>query len=305
MSVGACGVIRPGGSTARSPASHAASPRAQIPHQANHQAALRSTRTASRVAGPPPLVPPTAAHPLTILVIGDSLGEDLGYGLQDLLGAQPAVRVVMAAVGSTGLANRAYYNWPAALVPLLVRNRPGVVVALFGGNDAVGFDQGGHPVPFGSARWQRDYGARVATVMREATAAGAHVLWVGLPIMAPSSVLPNAAIRALNAVYRAEARVHPGVAYVSTWSLFQAPQGGYTPVLVTRRGVPEVVRDPDGVHIAPPAGDELLASYVVAALDRADGLRICPSAGDLWHRFDPPGCDPPASSPPVTPGAAR
>ena len=62
-----------------------------------------------------PLTPPSAQHPLTMLVIGDSLGEDLGMGLRDLIGAKPAIRLYTEAVGSTGLVNTAYYNWPLQL----------------------------------------------------------------------------------------------------------------------------------------------------------------------------------------------
>lgn len=208
-----------------------------------------------------------AGRPLTILVIGDSLGEDLGYGLKDLLGSLPQVRLVLKAVGSTGLANAAYYNWPKALAEELQQYRPNVVVTLLGGNDAVGFMEGATPVAFGSRRWQQAYGQRVATLMQEATSVGAQMIWVGLPIMSPASVLPNPSMKRLNAVYTAEAIIHPEVHYVSTWALFEGPQGGYTDVLKASNGQWRVIRDPDGVHIAPPAGNDLIASAVLQTLD--------------------------------------
>ena len=42
----------------------------------------------------PPLRQPTAAKPLTILDIGDSLGEDLGLGLGYTMGTNRLVRIV-------------------------------------------------------------------------------------------------------------------------------------------------------------------------------------------------------------------
>jgi len=51
-----------------------------------------------------------------------------------------------------------------------------------------------------------------------------------------------------------------------------------------------IVRDPDGVHIAPPAGQELVASAVLGTIDRVDGLHICPELSDYWPEFHPKGC---------------
>lgn len=256
----------------------------------------------------PPAPPSTrpivhAGQPLTILVIGDSLGEDLGYGLRDLLGSLPQVRLVLKAVGSTGLANVAYYNWPKALAEELQQYRPYVVVTLLGGNDAVGFVDNGRPVPFGSSLWQRAYGQRVATLMEEATSTGAQMIWVGLPIMSPTSVLPNPSMKRLNAVYAAEAKIHPGVHYLSTWSLFEAPQGGYTAVLQASNGQWRVIRDPDGVHIAPPAGNDLIASAVLQTLDTLLAPPLCPSQ-PLWRRFVFPGCPGANRGPATSPTSA-
>lgn len=263
-------------------------------------------------AAPPRPLPPVhpsaapTAHPgrpLTILVIGDSLGEDLGYGLRDLLGAVPQARLVLKAVGSTGLANVAYYDWPKALAAELRQYRPNVVVTLLGGNDAVGFVENGRPIPFGSTLWQRAYGQRVATLMQEATSLGAQMIWVGLPIMSPTSVLPNPSIKRLNNIYAAEAKIHPGVHYVSTWSLFEAPQGGYTDVLKSSTGQWRVIRDPDGIHIAPPAGNDLIASAVLQTLDTLVAPPLCPKL-PLWRRFVFPGCPRPDSALAPSPATA-
>lgn len=236
------------------------------------------------------LPPPALRRPLTILSVGDSLGEDLGLGLADVLSADPNVRIVEDAVGSTGLADVAYYDWRSHLARDLARSRPQVVVVMLGGNDAVSFDQDGRYVAFASPLWRRLYGARVRALMLEARRAGAAVEWVGMPVMAGGSVLSDDAMRTLNAAYRRAAAGVPGVAYLSTWRLFQAPGGGFTVDLTTRSGGVQVVRDPDGVHIAPPAGDALVASAVVAAIDRAEGVRLCLAADDMWRRFHAPRC---------------
>ncbi len=222
--------------------------------------------------GPPLVFQPTPAHPLTILEVGDSLGEDLSYGLADLLGTSSLVRLLPAAVGSTGLANVAYYNWPATLARDLARYHPEVVVVLVGGNDVQPFMAGGRPAELGTPFWRAQYGARVATMMREATAAGANVVWVGLPVMASPAF--SARMAELNAIFAAQASEHPGVVFVPSWRVLAGPTGHYSEYLPSRSGGLVQVRASDGVHIAPPAGDELLAGRVVAAMERSYGIRL-------------------------------
>ncbi len=214
----------------------------------------------------------------------------MGYGFQDILGSTAHIHLVLDSVGSTGLANVAYYNWPATLARELKQTHPQVMVILIGGNDAVGFDQGNQPVFFGTRLWQKDYSLRVAKMMREATQSGARVFWVGLPIMAKNSVLSNRSMQALNHIYAAQAHIHPGVTYVSSWKLYQNASGQFTEYLKDPDGMTTIVRDTDGVHIAPPAGQELVASAVLGAIDRVDGLHICAQTNDYWPEFNPPSC---------------
>ncbi len=235
---------------------------------------VETTPPPPRRAGPGPLAPPGPGHVLTVLSVGDSIGEDLGLGLGDVLGTDPYVHVVQDAVGSTGLAAVGYYDWPAQLEVELRRYHPGVVVVMLGGNDAQSFDVGSRYVGFGTALWQRVYGDRVATMMAEATSAGAHVLWVGMPIMSPAASLSNAAMRTENALYAAEARVHPGVTFLSTWRVLATPAGAYAEYLPDRSGNLVQVRDPDGIHVDAPGGTDLLARAAVSAMERAWGVRL-------------------------------
>lgn len=216
--------------------------------------------------GPPPIAQPTAAHPLTILDIGDSIGEDLGLGLADEIGGSPEIHLIQASVGDTGLANLGYYDWLAQLPVLLAKDHPKVVVVMLGGNDGQSFQAGNQVVQFGTPAWHQIYPARVADLMSEATRVGAHVIWVGLPIMGPTSGLSNADIAEENTVFSAQAKLHPGVTFVSSWKLFANSAGQYSTYLELHGGLVEV-RDPDEVHIDPPGGTDLIGSYVVAAME--------------------------------------
>jgi hypothetical protein len=218
---------------------------------------------------------PSAAHPITIIQIGDSLGEDLGIGLQDVIGGEPAIRLETLAKGDTGLADEAYYNWPAALHEYLAQYHPSIVVVFLGGNDCQPFTAGTTnvtPVALGgSAAFDVAYSARVGDLMSESTSAGAHVLWVGMPIMAPGAAGESAdtfsnCMAELNAAYAKEAALHPGVTFVSSWKLFEDPGGQYAEYLDIDGNLGEV-RDSDGIHIDGPAGTDLIAGFVVKAME--------------------------------------
>jgi len=217
--------------------------------------------------GPPPLRSPTAARPLTLLSIGDSIGEDLGLGHGDVFSSDSAVRVIQKAVESTGLSRSDYYNWPATLEADLEKYHPGIVAVMMGANDAQAFYQHGGYISFGTRAWWHAYEHRVALVMGEATAAGAHVVWVGLPPMGPGSTVPGGFPKQVNRVFATQAKAHPGVTYFSAASVLSSKKGGFTQYLMIG-GSLEQIRYPDGVHLAP-AGYDLLARELVGPMQQA------------------------------------
>ncbi|HVC26120.1 MAG TPA: DUF459 domain-containing protein [Acidimicrobiales bacterium] len=221
-----------------------------------------------------PLLPPSAAHPLTILDVGDSIGEDLGIGLANVLGGAAHVNVVQASVGDTGLANLGYYDWLAELPQKIATYHPQVVVVMLGGNDAQSFQVGSAVVSPGTPAWTRIYTQRVGQLMSEATASGARLLWVGLPVMGPTSGLSNTDIAHEDAIYASQAALHRGVTFVSTWKLFEDPAGRYATYLEVRGSGLVQVRDPDEVHIDPPGGTDLVGTYAVTAMERAWHVRL-------------------------------
>ena len=228
-----------------------------------------STSTTTTVPGLPK---PTAAKPLTILDIGDSLGEDLGLGLGYTLTGNPLVHVIQDAVGDTGLARPDYYDWPTHLEAELQEDHPQVVMILVGGNDGQNFLVNNQAVVFGTPQWHRVYSQRVALMMSETLAAGAKMLWVGLPIMQDPSF--GAEMQTLNAIYKTQAALHPGVVYLPTWSLFSNAQGQYSAYLTNSTGQTVLARDPDGVHIAPPGGCDIVATAAIKEMEKVWRVHI-------------------------------
>lgn len=220
---------------------------------------------------------PTTARPgpaagprrLDVLEVGDSLGIDLGWGLSARLGAE-GVAFQGLAVGDSGLDEPWFYNWAAHLASDLARYRPSVVVVFLGANDTQNLYVNGLFDSFGSPRWARVYGQRVANLMEEVTATGARLLWVGVPAMAQAAL--STRVELLNRLYRAEARRHRNVRFMSA-SALDGRAGNYEAAKPGAGGTEVVLRDPDGIHLTWD-GAGLLAQAVVARLRALGWLRI-------------------------------
>ena len=220
---------------------------------------------------PPPIASPSARHPLVLLSIGDSIGEDLGFGLGDVFSTDPAVTVIQKGVEDTGLARADYYNWPAALAVDLRHYHPKIVVIMMGANDAQFFYESGRYIPFAmplssDPAWSNAYRARVSLVMQEATDAGAHVMWVGLPPMGPGSTVPHGFPSQVSRIFSSEAMAHPGVEYFSAAKVLSGDKGAFMEYMSIHGSV-EQVRSADGVHLLP-AGYDLLAKDLVVPMEQ-------------------------------------
>lgn len=208
----------------------------------------------------PILAKPTKEDPLTVLVVGDSIGADLAFGMARLLDGRDAFRHRSHTEESSGLARPDYFNWPYRIAVDLGRMKPDVVVAMFGGNDNQSFLVDDEAVIFGTAEWKAAYGRRVAKVMELVTEAGRPMIWVGMPIMKDPG--RSKQMRMLNAVFRREAARHPGVAYVDAYDLFDGPGGRYSAYLPDSSGHLQEVREGDGIHLTIGAGGTMLAEAV-------------------------------------------
>jgi uncharacterized protein len=206
---------------------------------------------------PPPPVPairtPTKADPLRVLVVGDSLGIDVGLGMARVLESVGPFVVSVDGAISTGLARPDYFDWPARLRADLATVRPDIVVVMLGANDPQDMSTSDGRVVIGTKAWAAEYRARIGAFMDEAMSGGAGLVWVGMPVMR-SAGLSNAMQR-LNDLYRAEAAERPTVLYVDTWRLLSKKPGSYDAYLPTGSGDVQLVREPDGIHINPGGSD--------------------------------------------------
>jgi hypothetical protein len=224
------------------------------------------------------------SDPLRLWVAGDSLVIDPGYALERAALASRAMKSVGVdgRIG-TGLDRPDVFNWFLEIRHELNVLHPNAVVLCFGGNDDKGYMTGlpaGVTVDqFDDATWQREYARRVAGLIDLINRAGAFVVWMGLPITSD----PAQTIRfdRINAVVDRVVRSRPGgAAFVDTYTLLAGPNG-YAEYLTNLAGEVQLVRQPDGVHLAP-AGAAIVARQVLKDLNSAYDLtswRTHPSGG--------------------------
>lgn len=214
----------------------------------------------------PPIAQPTPQHPLMVLDVGDSIGEDLGFGIGDLFSGDADVTVFQRAQEDTGLADPRYYDWPGHLEQYLGKLHPGAVVIMMGTNDDRDLVVNGRTAAPGSPAWTKAYTTTVDVVMEESIVAGAHVVWVGLPPMGGGNIT-NAFVSLVNTIFQAQAKRYPGVTYVPSWNLFASTKGRFE-VYKKINGSEVAVRSTDGIHLDP-AGWDLLADALLKPMEQA------------------------------------
>ena len=234
-------------------------------HAKRHHGAASVTTTTTLATAP-------VGH-CTVLEIGDSLGNDLGWGIGRHVTASSGLKLVQKDVSSTGLAVPSFFNWQATLAADLRTYHPQLVLICLGGNDQQGIVVDGNVVQFPAAAWQHAYLARVRSLVTEAVDAGAYVAWVGLPIMQQPSYSQGA--RILDTLYQEGTTSAPNATYISTWSLFSNPQGTFQSNAEVN-GAPTTLRQSDGIHYSF-AGEDVIATYVLREMALIYHVQLVPT----------------------------
>jgi hypothetical protein len=208
-----------------------------------------------------------------VLVVGDSLGIDLGWGFTPPLDAASRLgTVVDDAVGSTGLVRPDFYNWPAHLRADLATLRPDVVVTLFGTNDQQPIATSHGYVEPGTSTWNRLYAARVRQIGAIVHGGGAALVWVGLPRMGPQSVLSERYVATVEVIDAHVVGTLRRATFVNAWDLFTTGRGAYTPYVEVGPHAWILGHQQDGTHLTP-GGAGVIDAKALDALRHLLGAR--------------------------------
>lgn len=201
-------------------------------------------------------------RPMKIAVIGDSLANDLGQGMQALFRHKRNLKVIKETQFATGLVRTDYFNWNATVRHFLAHVHPNAMTVIIGGNDRQPIRTRGRRYDPMTRSWRIAYAHRVAHFMHTLERAHARVYWVGLPIVRSDQMTHD--FRIMNRIFHHEAVRHH-FTYVSIWNKFRARNGGYTSFGRTLRGVDRRLRKPDGMHFTD-AGKLRLAADVARVM---------------------------------------
>jgi uncharacterized protein len=201
------------------------------------------------------------ADAITVLLLGDSMiAGSLGTALAKQLEKNPRLRTVQAFQTATGLSRPDVYDWMKVLPPLLERERPRLVIASFGANDATTIRDGARTLEFGEPGWRQAYAARVQAMMRSLAGDRTQVLWLGLPPMRDARYAQRTSD--LNRLFSSAARRVPRVEFLELEMLVAGERGGYATFVRSPEGKLTRFRLDDGVHYSP-AGARAVARWGV------------------------------------------
>lgn len=194
-----------------------------------------------------------------ILLIGDSIGNNLGYGMLGQLGSAKTLKFSLHAKPSTGLSNSWYYNWESKLKTFLRNEKPNLVIVLMGANDRQNIKLGSTVYTYGTAAWKAVYSRSVARMTKLATDSGAYLMWFGMPICKPYNY--NQGMSLISGLYKAQVPKNTGARFVDVHKLTADSRGNYTQYL-TVNGSRKMVRGEDGIHFTS-AGQGVLGTYAI------------------------------------------
>jgi hypothetical protein len=225
------------------------------------------------------------AHPLRLLVLGDSIALTLGMGLsvdakeqygisvtdEASVGCDldPQLQVVIA--GAIGPATPGCDNWRGLWPFVVAGQRPQVVALGLGRWEITDHLLDGRWVHVGEPAWDRHLTSDLQSAITILHSFGAKVVLFTMPYVDPRARQPDgqpwsentpARVQAYNALVSQVARAHSGVVSVIDLNKMLGPGGVYTSSV---SGVD--VRSSDGIHISV-RGGELLQRRILPAVDR-------------------------------------
>jgi hypothetical protein len=200
-----------------------------------------------------------------VLVVGDSLADQLAQGLADAFVVErPEVAIVKKTRGSSGLVRADFYDWPAQLPSLLEAEKPSAIAVLLGTNDRQVLRDEKGVYEIRSDRWRELYVLRIEAFVNELKKKNVPVFLVGLPSMRIPRL--SADLQYINEILREQAQ-RLGVYYIDIWDGFVGENDEFAMFGPALDGQRRRLRVDDGVHFTR-VGARKAAHYVERDLIR-------------------------------------
>lgn len=213
----------------------------------------------------------------TIMVIGDSMASNLGWGLSHVVQKSSKITLILKGKPSSGMANIWFYDWTKELPEMLETNKPNLVIVYIGANDHQNSKIEGKVESFGSSRWLLSYNNQMQDIEKLANNAGAFVIWVELPVMRLSGY--EQGIKAINEIQESVVTNMEGGSYLHIRNIFADSYGKYRD-FANINGKMQKIRGDDGIHYSS-LGQKVLAANVIAQIEEIFHTEISKSGAYL------------------------
>ena len=235
----------------------------------------------------PKATPPSSGN--RIAVIGDSLAQDLWFGLSRRYRKNNNVKILKFTKSATGLVRDDVYDWKEKLSNFIQSESFDIAIVVMGGNDRQPIRTGGKRLNRRTKAWLKEYRARVDRLMKTLKSETRHVFWVGLPIVQSAGMARD--FSQFNNIYASSAKAHR-INYIDVWQLFRDENGDYTSFGPDVRGVERRLRNDDGLHFTV-AGQNRLAQVVAKHILRSIKLstRVMPLPANAMRMASSPSIE--------------
>ncbi|MCP4935981.1 MAG: DUF459 domain-containing protein [bacterium] len=222
-----------------------------------------------------------------VLVLGDSIGEGLSFGLSKAFKNDRSLQLINRAKWGTGFSRRKHIGRAREFEPLLASIKPDIVLISVGAKDAVAsILEGKKKYRFGSERWKQIYSERLDKILRRLKKQKVAIYWIGLPIMRDPGFNEN--MNTLNELFREKAHLN-NIKFIDTWNGFVDQYGNFSPYGPDLDGRVLRLRHKDGIRFTG-TGYRKLAHYVEREIRRdliaARSERNVPLAGNASEQLE-------------------
>lgn len=229
-----------------------------------------------------------------VLVIGDFMASGLAEGLDTAFAANPAVRIIERANGSSGFVRDDVYNWPEQVKSLIETEKPAAVVVMLGSNDRQQMRVNDVREQPRSENWTKEYERRTEAFGKALASTKVPYLWVGMPAFKAPKMTSD--MLAFNDIYHSAAEKNGGE-FVDVWDGFVDENGAFVSTGPDINGQAVRLRSDDGINVSK-AGKRKLAFYTEKSLAKILGLA---APGSVVTAAAPAGAPVEAPSLPAAP----
>lgn len=200
-----------------------------------------------------------------IMLLGDSLMEDLGPLTHRALRHRKGLHFILTAKYSTGLTRPEYFNWPENMENAVAATNPDIIIFFIGANDGMPIRKDGRTVyPNSGAAWRAAYRDKMNELIEIGQRYNCEMIWIGLPPMGSR----YAGILAQTAQAQRDGCTEKGIRFIDTTPILGDENGQFRTYMTDSSGKTIRLRARDKEHLSP-VGNKLIIEQLLPILEQS------------------------------------